>query len=139
MAKRDVIVIGGSAGSITALLEIIKPLPAQLPAYLLFVTHMSVDGVSALPRIIERTGALKVILPQDLTPLRKGRIYLAPSNRHILLEPGQIRVTHDPMENGFRPAIDPLFRSAARIYGARVIGIILSGMLDDGTLGLMNV
>ena len=106
---------------------------------MLIVLHTSPHSVSALPEILSRAGALQAVHPQDGAPLEKGVIYIAPPNFHLIVADGFLRVLQGPRENLHRPAVDPLFRSAAASYGARVIGVILSGALDDGTSGLMIV
>lgn len=92
-----------------------------------------------MPHILSRAGPLPAVEAGDMTPLRPGRIYFAPPDHHLLVSPGHVHVTKGPRENRFRPAIDPLFRTAARYYGDRVIGVILTGMLNDGTIGLLAV
>lgn len=139
MSGHDIIVIGGSAGGVSALLEIIAPLPRNLPAALFVVIHTSRDNPSALPHILARKTELSVSAARDGEPIRKSHIYLAPPDHHLLVKPGRVRVVRGPQENGFRPAVDPLFRTAAQAYGPRVVGVVLSGALDDGTHGLMVI
>jgi two-component system chemotaxis response regulator CheB len=103
------------------------------------VWHLSPGIKSVLPSVLSRAGPLPASNPQDGDPIVPGRIYVAPSDHHILVERGFMRVTRGPKENRFRPAVDPLFRSAAYVYGPRVIGVVLSGALDDGTAGLWTV
>jgi two-component system chemotaxis response regulator CheB len=136
MAQLDLIVIGASAGGLAALEEIISNLPASLPASILIVIHTRSEGESFLPRILSRPGGLPVSFAVDSVPLRRGHAYVAPADRHLLVARRGMVLNRGPRENLFRPAIDPLFRSAARVYGDRVMGIILSGALDDGTHGL---
>ena len=92
-----------------------------------------------LPELVNRLHTLPAALALDKEPIEAGRIYIAPPDKHLLIEKNLVRVTHGPKENRFRPAIDPLFRSAAYAYGSHVIGIVLSGALDDGTAGLWTV
>jgi two-component system, chemotaxis family, protein-glutamate methylesterase/glutaminase len=132
---RDIVVIGASAGGIEALGKVVKHFPPELPAVLFVVLHLAAGGRSVLPSILERAGTLPAAVPDDLQAPERGHIYVAPPDRHMLLVDQRVRVTGGPRENGHRPAIDPLFRSAARTYGARVIGVILSGNLDDGASG----
>jgi two-component system, chemotaxis family, protein-glutamate methylesterase/glutaminase len=132
----DIIVIGASAGGLPPLLRIIGDLPAGLPAAVFVVVHIPADATSVLPTIVSRAGILPAHHAEDGEPIRPGRIYIAPSGRHLVLGRDHLHVTHGPRENGHRPAVDPLFRSAARFYGERVIGVVLSGNLDDGTAGL---
>ena len=95
--------------------------------------------MSLLPKILERAGPLQVSLPGDVGPIKSGHIYVAAPDHHLLLEQGHVRLTRGPKENRFRPSIDALFRSAAYAYGSRVVGVILTGLLDDGTAGLWAV
>ncbi len=140
---QDVIVLGASAGGVEALAEIISLLPADLPAAIFVVLHIPPHGASVLPSIISRRGRLPARHPEDGEAVRRGQVYVAPPDHHLLLrqEAGQlfVRLTRGPAENGHRPAVDTLFRSAARAAGARVAGVILTGTLDDGTAGLEAV
>ena len=136
---RDIIVIGGSAGGVEALQRIVAALPPQLEAAVFAVVHFPSDGTSFLPQILLRSGRFPAVHPEDGTAIRRGVIYVAPPDRHLTLQPGHVRLSRGPRENGHRPSVDPLFRSAARAYGARVIGVVLSGNLDDGTAGLAAV
>lgn len=139
MAKRDVIVIGGSAGSIEALTTVVSGLPEHLPAAVLVVIHVPPGGRSRLPAILTRSGPLPATHARHGEEIRPGRIYVAPPNRHLLVRHGNVELNRGPRENRSRPAIDSLFRSAARAYGPRVIGVVLSGALYDGSAGLMAV
>jgi len=136
---KDIVVIGASAGGIEALRVLVGGLPADLPASLFLVLHTSPEAPSMLADILDRSGRLPAIVPDDGEHIQPGTIYVAPPDRHLLVEPNRVRVTRGPKENRFRPAIDPLFRSAAQTYGPRVIGVILTGYLDDGTAGLWTV
>lgn len=136
---RDIIVIGGSAGALEPLRTIVAALPSDLPAALLVVLHIPQDYPSILPELLSANGSLRAIHPVEKQKLKKGVIYVAPPDRHLLLEDGLVVVSRGPRENRHRPAIDPLFRTAARSYGARVAGILLSGELDDGSAGLMAI
>jgi len=138
MAK-DIIVVGASAGGIEALRVLAGGLPADLPASLFVVLHTSPDSPAMLAGILDRSGGLPALSPKDGDRIRPGTIYVAPPDRHLLIEPNLMRVTRGPKENRFRPAVDPLFRSAAQTYGPRVVGVILTGYLDDGTAGLWTV
>jgi two-component system chemotaxis response regulator CheB len=139
MSTRDIIVIGASAGGVEALTELMSQLPPDFPAAVFVVLHISAHGTSVLPRILTRAGSLSAIHPQDGQAIQSGRIYIAPPDQHLLVKQGYITLARGPRENGHRPAVDPLFRSAARAYGRRVIGVVLSGVLDDGTAGLLAV
>jgi two-component system chemotaxis response regulator CheB len=130
------IVIGASAGGVEALQELVKNLPPEFPAAVLVVLHVASAATSVLPQILARKGPLPAAFAEDGDELRPGQIYVAPSDHHMLVADGRIRLTRGPRENGHRPAIDPLFRSAARWAGGRCIGVILSGLLDDGAQGL---
>jgi two-component system chemotaxis response regulator CheB len=136
MAGHDVIVIGASAGGVEALIKVARALPKDLPASVFVVLHLPSDGTSALPAILDRAGPLAASHPEDGELIVPSRIYVAPPDYHLAVEPGRVRVTHGPRENRHRPAIDRLFRSAAYAYGPRVVGVVLSGTLDDGVGGL---
>jgi len=139
LEERDIVVIGASAGGVEAVASLIEALPRDLAAAVFVVVHFPPHTTSVLPRIITRRGGMTAMHPEDGTPIELGCVYVAPPDRHLLVENGFIRLVRGPRENGARPAVDPLFRSAARAYGARVIGIVLTGNLDDGTAGLMAV
>jgi len=139
MAKKDMVVIGASAGGMEALEKLVAGLPADLPAALFVVWHLAPGVRTVLPSVLARAGPLPAVLPKDGDPIKPGRIYVGPNDHHLLLERGYVRVTKGPKENRFRPAVDPLFRSAAYIYGTRVVGVVLSGALDDGTAGLWAI
>jgi two-component system, chemotaxis family, protein-glutamate methylesterase/glutaminase len=134
----DIVVIGASAGGVEALTRVVSGLPRDLRAAVLIVLHLS-RGRSVLPEILTRASRLPASHPRDGDELQYGRIYVAPPDFHLTVAGTKLRVQHGPSENGVRPAVDPLFRSAARSYGPRVIGIVLTGSLDDGTAGLAAV
>jgi two-component system, chemotaxis family, protein-glutamate methylesterase/glutaminase len=138
MAKHDVIVIGASAGGVEAISRVVAEFPRDTPASILVVLHIS-RGRSMLPEILTRVGRLPASHPTDGEALQYGRVYIAPPDHHLLVEEGSMRVVHSASENGVRPAIDPLFRSAARAFGPRVIGVVLTGALDDGTAGIVAI
>lgn len=139
MPGRDLIAIGASAGGIEALLTLAATLPRDLPAALLVVVHISPTHRSVLPRMLSGAGPLPASHAVDGETVLPGRIYVAPPNRHLLLDDGKIRLSTGPLENGHRPAVDTLFRTAARAGGERVVGVVLSGALDDGTVGLAAI
>lgn len=139
MPTRDIVVVGASAGGVEPLTELVSALPADFPASLFVVLHFPSAGVSFLPDILSRKGRLPAAHPENGGKIQPGRIYVAPPNRHMLLRDRTVQLMAGPRENGFRPAVDPLFRSAARNFGPRVIGIVLSGLLKDGSLGLRAV
>jgi len=137
--NRDIIVIGASAGGIDALRTLLGGLPAELEASVFVVMHVAADGPGILPRILQEGCALPVEHARDGEEIRRGRVYVAPPDCHLLVERDRMRVSHGPKENLSRPAIDPLFRSAAYVFGPRVVGVVLTGRLDDGTAGLWAV
>jgi two-component system, chemotaxis family, protein-glutamate methylesterase/glutaminase len=139
LPNRDIVVIGGSAGALEALSAIVSKLPHDFAATVFVVIHTSPTRESFLPAILRRAGRIDTEQPRDKQPIERGRIYVAQPDRHMLLEDGHIRIVHGPKENRSRPAIDPLFRSAALYYGSRAIGVVLSGSLDDGTAGLRAI
>jgi two-component system, chemotaxis family, protein-glutamate methylesterase/glutaminase len=130
------VVIGASAGGISALQQLARALPAALPATLFVTVHFPKQASSALPRILARAGAVAVTHAIDGEMIERARIYVAPPDSHLVLAPDVIRLGHGPREHGNRPAIDPMFRSAALAFGRRVIGVVLTGTLYDGTSGL---
>jgi two-component system chemotaxis response regulator CheB len=139
VVTRDIVVIGASAGGLSALMTVVGGLPADYPGAIFVVMHMPPLGRSRLPEILERAGALPAVFARDGMPVRGGRIVVAPPDRHLIVEPGWVELRRGPRENHARPAIDPLFRSAARAYGPRVVGVILSGALYDGSAGLLAI
>jgi two-component system, chemotaxis family, protein-glutamate methylesterase/glutaminase len=139
MAGRDIVVIGGSAGSIEAVTEVVRGLPPDFPGSVFVVVHFPGSVTSTLPRILSRAGPLPARHARDGEPIEPGRIYVAPPDCHLLLTEGQARLSRGPKENGHRPAIDPLFRTAAHTYESRVVGVVMSGNLNDGTTGLLTI
>ena len=135
IAYRDIVVIGASAGGVEALTQLVRGFPPELGAALFVVLHLSPTGTSVLPSILERAGSLPAGVPEDGELIARGHIYVAPPDQHMLLAGDHVRLTTGPRENGHRPAVDPLFRSAARTYDGRVIAVVLSGTLDDGAAG----
>lgn len=139
MKKRDIVVIGSSAGGVEALTYLMSALPGSLDASIFVVQHVPAQHQSLLPQILSKAGSLPAVHPEDGQPYRPGHVYVASPDRHLLLEDGVMRVQRGPRENGHRPAADALFRTAARARGNRVIGIVLTGALDDGAAGLFAV
>lgn len=137
--KRNIIVIGASSGGFEAIKQVIAWLPADLDAAVFIVWHISPDTMGVLPNVLNKLGGLPAANATDFEEIKMGHIYIAPPDRHMLLEADHIRVTKGPKENRFRPAVDPLFRSAAYNFGSHVIGVVLSGALDDGTSGLWTI
>jgi len=137
---RNIIVVGTSAGGLEALDQLVGQLPTDLSASLFFVQHMAAhNSGEPLLRRLRRHQAFRPKLAADKERFKRGRIYIAPPDSHLLLKKDRVLVTKGARENRYRPAIDPLFRSAAVAYGSRVIGVVLTGMLDDGTAGLMAI
>lgn len=132
-------VIGTSSGGVEALRRLAGDLPPDLPAALFVVMHVPAWAPSGLPGILSRAGPLKAVHPEDGDRIEKGRIYVAPPDFHLLVERGRVRLARGPKENRHRPAVDTLFRTAALAYGPRVVGVVLSGALNDGTAGLQAV
>lgn len=139
MLGHDIIVIGTSAGGLKALGVILGAVPAEIDAVFFIVQHLPADKPSFLPQILTDIGSLPASHPADGEPIQSGRVYVAPPDYHLLVNQGLMRVVRGPQENRFRPAIDTLFRSAAHAYGTRVVGVVLTGYLDDGTVGLQAI
>jgi two-component system chemotaxis response regulator CheB len=135
----DIVVVGASAGGVEALRRLIGAIDADFAGVMFVVLHLPTKAHSALPSILSRAGRLPVTHAVDGQIPERGHVYVAPPDVHLLLKPGRIQLMKGPTENGHRPAIDPLFRSAAESYGTRVIGVVLSGVLDDGTHGLLTI
>ncbi|HET6654753.1 MAG TPA: chemotaxis protein CheB [Gammaproteobacteria bacterium] len=138
MSGKTIIVIGASAGGLAALRTLVAGLPADLQAPVCIVLHIGRHR-SELAAILDRVGALPVAEAEDGARLANGRIYVAPPDRHLLISDDHLHLTRGPRENFARPGIDPLFRSAAEMYGAGAIGVILTGNLNDGTAGLYEI
>ena len=139
LPKRDIVVIGASAGGVEALRGFFHALPADLPAAFLVVLHIPADTPSQLDRVLRASTPLAVKIAQDGEAISNGQVYVASADRHLMLTPQGIRLSRGPKEGRFRPSIDVLFRSAATAFGPRVIGVVLSGALDDGTAGLWAI
>lgn len=136
---RDIVVIGASAGGVPALQQLVSGLPADLPASVFVVLHIWPGSESHLASILSRAGPLPAAHATNGEPIRRGKIYVAPSDLHLFVEQDRVLVLRGPKENRFRPAINPLFRSAAAAYRSRVIGVVLTGVLDDGAAGLWAI
>jgi two-component system chemotaxis response regulator CheB len=139
MQHRDVLVIGASAGGVAALSRLVSHFPHDLPAAVFVVIHISPHGTSAMPAILSRSGPLRAVHPKDGEPIVSGTIYVAPPDHHLVIEPGVVRISRGPTENAHRPSVDVLFRTAAQCCGNRVVGVVLTGNLDDGTAGLAAI
>ena len=138
MPAHDIVLIGASAGGVEAISAIVAGLPRDLRAAVLVVLHVS-RGRSVLPEILTRAGRLPAIHPEDGARVEYGRIYVARPDHHMTIEGDVVRITQGPSENGVRPAVDPLFRSAARAFGSRVVAVVATGSLADGTAGMAAV
>lgn len=137
MTGSSLFVIGSSAGGMDALTRLLAQLPADFPAPLFVVNHMAPDGhIEVLCRALNDSGAIRCTVAKDNEVFKGGHIYLAPADHHLLLVKGMTRITKGARENRSRPGIDPLFRSAAVAYRSKVVGVVLTGYLDDGTAGL---
>ncbi len=139
MIVKRVVVIGASAGGLDAIRVLVSGIPATLPAAICIVIHTSPESPGVLAEILNRSTPLPVLQAYDCQRLEAGHIYVAPPDRHLIIEPGRLRVTKGPREHRFRPAIDPMFRSAAQVFGPNAIGIVLTGNLDDGSAGLWTI
>src|SRR4051794_20891563 len=139
MAARDIVAIGASAGGGEALKTLIRGLPPDIQATVFVVLHFPALEKSHLPAILSNVGALPAMHPKNGQFVRPNAIYVAPPDHHLLVKDDRIELSRGPKENHTRPAVNPLFRSVAAAYGGRVIGIILTGLLDDGTAGLIEI
>ncbi len=139
MCEQSLVVIGASAGGVQALIELVSELPASFAAAVFVVVHTPANHRSLLPKVLNVHSRLPAVHASDGETILPGHIYVAPPDRHLLVEQGVMRLTHGPKENHSRPAADPLFRSAAQAYGPCAIGVVLSGALYDGTAGLIAI
>jgi two-component system chemotaxis response regulator CheB len=139
MRTRGIVVVGASAGGIEPLRDLVAGLSPGFPLPVCVVLHVSPHSRGRLDEVLDSSGPLRANNARAFERLRPGRIYVAPPDYHLIVEPGVVRLTRGPRENRFRPAIDPLFRSAAQVYGPAAIGVVLSGDLDDATAGLGTI
>src|SRR5215203_2630267 len=139
MSVTRFVVVGASAGGIDALSRLAAGLPADFPAPVCVVLHTSAQSPGVLDGILNRAGKLPAHAVKGGERPQPGHIYVAPPDHHLVVEPNRLRLTKGPRENRFRPAIDPLFRSAAQVYGPAAVGVVLTGNLDDGAAGLWAI
>jgi two-component system chemotaxis response regulator CheB len=139
MARHDIVVIGASAGGVEVLQVLVSGLPSDFPAAVFIVLHTGVRGHTRFPELLTRAGPLIAAHANQGELIAHRRIYVAPPDAHLMVAHGQMQLGDGPKEHYTRPAVDPLFRSAAEAYGPRVVGVILSGNLTDGTAGLMAI
>jgi len=137
--QRDIIVVGTSAGGVEALTVLMGGMPSDLPAAIFVVLHIGPTAPRVLPQILARASRLRFAMAEEGEPIEKGRVYIAPPDHHLLLSEDRVHLNRGPRENGHRPAVDTLFRSAANTFGERVVGVVLTGMRNCGTAGLMAV
>ena len=137
--RRDFVTIGASAGGVTPLIQLLQLLPPDLPATLTIVLHRSAFYETKLPFVLGRRSALTVVEPDDGESVKRSVVYVAPRDQHMVMYDGVVRLDRGPKQHRTRPAIDPLFRSAAATYGPRVVGILMSGMGGDGVSGLIDI
>jgi two-component system, chemotaxis family, protein-glutamate methylesterase/glutaminase len=139
MPSTRIVVIGASAGGVEALLTVARTLPREFPAAVFAVLHLPPHSNSVLPQLLRRAGVLPAEHARHGEPIVGGRWYVAPPDHHLLVRGDQVHLGRGPSENGHRPAVDPLFRSAASAYDSQVVGVVLTGSLDDGTGGLLAI
>ncbi len=139
MSKRDIIVIGASAGGIEALKQLLSALPKDLASAIFIVVHQSPTSPGSLAQVFSRASNIEVKVAENQSPITPNTAFVAPPDCHLVLEKQVMRLVRGPRENRHRPAVDPLFRSAAIHHGPRVIGVVLSGYLDDGSAGLAAI
>ena len=133
---RDLVAVGASAGGVEALKTLVAGLPADLPATVLVALHLPVDSRSYLPEILQRRSSLQVVLAEDGLPVVPGQVVVAHPDAHLLVVDDRIVLGRGPRENGSRPSHDAMLRAAALARGPRAVGVVLTGLLDDGAAGL---
>jgi two-component system, chemotaxis family, protein-glutamate methylesterase/glutaminase len=139
MSKKDIVTIGGSAGSLDTLQTVIHKLPQDFPAAVFVTIHLSPRAKSHLSKVLGRGSSIPVLSARDGQEIRGGTVYVAVPDRHLVVAKNHIRLTRGPKEGLHRPSINVMFRSASASYGERVVGVLLSGMLDDGASGLWDI
>src|SRR5262249_55254456 len=139
MANRDILAIGASAGGVEALSFLAQNFPRDFPAAVLVTVHLWREGSSYLDEILDRSGPLPAVFASDNERLKKGHLYVAPANCHLIVDDDRLSLGHGSRENNSRPAIDPMMRSAAVCCGPRTIGVVLTGTLSDGASGLWAI
>src|SRR6476660_9263553 len=139
LSSNQIVVIGASSGGLDALRTLGSGLPRNFPAPICVVVHTAPDSPGVISEIVGRATKMVTVVLRDSLELEAGTMYFAPPDCHLIVEPGRVRATKGPRENRFRPAIDPLFRTAAQVYGPGAIGVILTGNLGDGTAGLWTI
>lgn len=139
MRNHNIVVVGASAGGVEALQQLFSQFSPNLQASFFVVLHIPPESPSVLAELIDKAGPLKAKVPENEESIQPGHVYVAPPDFHLLVKSGYMRLHRGPKENRHRPAIDPLFRSAAIAYRAQTIGIVLTGYLDDGTSGLLAI
>src|SRR3954470_17361690 len=137
MPKRDIVVVGASTGGVEALQQLVELLPEDYPGAIFIVMHTGPSSI--LPEILTRAGKIRAVSAENNLPYERNRIYVAPPDRHLLINDGVMQLDAGPRENASRPSIDPLFRSAARPHRGRVASVHLTGKHDDGAAGLYAV
>ena len=137
--RPDLVVVGASAGGVEALKRLIRALPADLPATVCLTLHLAEGTPSLLPGILARAGSIRVLPATEGAPLEPGVVYVSQPNVHLAVLDDDVVLGPGAKENGYRPSVDVLLRSAAVARGRRVVGVVLTGMLDDGTAGLAAV
>lgn len=139
MPETNIIVIGASAGGVEALQGLLTRLPARFPASVFIVLHLPARSPTCLPEILTRAGGMVAIHPPEGARIEPGRVYVAPPDRHLVIESNHVHLSSGPKEQHRRPCINVTFRSAAHTHGDRVVGVILTGEMDDGVASLYEI